>query len=292
MTEIVQSPIRKVSFSSDISDLLPPTNDIDERIAKIKEAIQKSEVKRQIRKKHFRVRLKQCLKRIDTLEEKQVDRLCQEGVTISLEKVRVKAKREVQEEKEFIIQRSQEAYELRLRELKEENARNNPDTNDWPQNVNEEVPKNAEDKNNPQNFSSEKFVFSVKEELAKLNLTANTEKGSNKVSRNRKDPKSKEPIVLPVAKNEKPVRMGRRGSLQPDISDIPKGLERRGSLTLLKPISPHKNPGSGRRKSITTEIPNKYLQRRPSSQRELPDWSPKAQAPETQKKRKDADKKR
>lgn len=289
MAEVIQSPVRKISFSSDFSDL-PPTDDIDERIAKIREAIQKSEVKRQIRRKQFRIRLKQCVKRIETLEEKQVDRLGREGIIISLEKVKAEASTLVQEQRENENRRSQEEYNVRICEIKANSKTESPsqtEVNEWPQNATEKT-----DDNSAENFSNEKFVFSVKEELAKLNLIGKTKK--SKPVANKKEVKNKEPNALPDLKSEKPLRGGgRRGSLQYDVTDIAKVLQRRGSLTMTTAQDGGHITGSGRRKSITMETPDKkYLERRRSSLRTPPEWLQKAPGPETAIKKETKEKKR
>lgn len=277
MAEVIQSHVRKISFSSDISDL-PPTDDIDERIAKIKEAIQKSEIKRQIRHDNFRIRFEKCVERIDNLEEKQVERLEKEGIIISLEKVKAEASNLVQKQKEIDSQRSQKVYERQIREIQTPQNRESlsqTEVNEWPQNATEENVGNSKKVKTVETIESEKFVSSVTEELAKLNLLAKPKK--SKPVANKKDAKNKESKVLPELKDEKPLRVGRRrGSLQQDATDMAKTLQRRGSLTIPSPLN---GSGSERRKSITMETPDKkYLERRRSSLRTPPEWLQKTPA--------------
>lgn len=277
MAEVIQSHVRKISFSSDISDL-PPTDDIDERIAKIKEAIQKSEIKRQIRHDNFRIRFEKCVERIDNLEEKQVERLEKEGIIISLEKVKAEASNLVQKQKEIDSQRSQKVYERQIREIQTPQNRESlsqTEVNEWPQNATEENVGNSKKVKTVETIESEKFVSSVTEELAKLNLLAKPKK--SKPVANKKDAKNKESKVLPDLKDEKPLRVGRRrGSLQQDATDMAKTLQRRGSLTIPSPLN---GSGSERRKSITMETPDKkYLERRRSSLRTPPEWLQKTPA--------------
>lgn len=277
MAEVIQSHVRKISFSSDISDL-PPTDDIDERIAKIKEAIQKSEIKRQIRHDNFRIRFEKCVERIDNLEEKQVERLEKEGIIISLEKVKAEASNLVQNQKEIDSQRSQKVYERQIREIQTPQNRESlsqTEVNEWPQNATEENVGNSKKVKTAETIESEKFVSSVTEELAKLNLLAKPKK--SKPVANKKDAKNKESKVLPELKDEKPLRVGRRrGSLQQDATDMAKTLQRRGSLTIPSPLN---GSGSERRKSITMETPDKkYLERRRSSLRTPPEWLQKTPA--------------
>lgn len=277
MAEVIQSHVRKISFSSDISDL-PPTDDIDERIAKIKEAIQKSEIKRQIRHDNFRIRFEKCVERIDNLEEKQVERLEKEGIIISLEKVKAEASNLVQKQKEIDSQRSQKVYERQIREIQTPQNRESlsqTEVNEWPQNATEENVGNSKKVKTVETIESEKFVSSVTEELAKLNLLAKPKK--SKPVANKKDAKNKESKVLPELKDEKPHRVGRRrGSLQQDATDMAKTLQRRGSLTIPSPLN---GSGSERRKSITMETPDKkYLERRRSSLRTPPEWLQKTPA--------------
>lgn len=277
MAEVIQSHVRKISFSSDISDL-PPTDDIDERIAKIKEAIQKSEIKRQIRHDNFRIRFEKCVERIDNLEEKQVERLEKEGIIISLEKVKAEASNLVQKQKEIDSQRSQKFYERQIREIQTPQNRESlsqTEVNEWPQNATEENVGNSKKVKTAETIESEKFVSSVTEELAKLNLLAKPKK--SKPVANKKDAKNKESKVLPDLKDEKPLRVGRRrGSLQQDATDMAKTLQRRGSLTIPSPLN---GSGSERRKSITMETPDKkYLERRRSSLRTPPEWLQKTPA--------------
>lgn len=277
MAEVIQSHVRKISFSSDISDL-PPTDDIDERIAKIKEAIQKSEIKRQIRHDNFRIRFEKCVERIDNLEEKQVERLEKEGIIISLEKVKAEASNLVQKQKEIDSQRSQKVYERQIREIQTPQNRESlsqTEVNEWPQNATEENVGNSKKVKTAETIESEKFVSSVTEELAKLNLLAKPKK--SKPVANKKDAKNKESKVLPDLKDEKPLRVGRRrGSLQQDATDMAKTLQRRGSLTIPSPLN---GSGGERRKSITMETPDKkYLERRRSSLRTPPEWLQKTPA--------------
>lgn len=277
MAEVIQSHVRKISFSSDISDL-PPTDDIDERIAKIKEAIQKSEIKRQIRHDNFRIRFEKCVERIDNLEEKQVERLEKAGIIISLEKVKAEASNLVQKQKEIDSQRSQKVYERQIREIQTPQNRESlsqTEVNEWPQNATEENVGNSKKVKTVETIESEKFVSSVTEELAKLNLLAKPKK--SKPVANKKDAKNKESKVLPELKDEKPLRVGRRrGSLQQDATDMAKTLQRRGSLTIPSPLN---GSGSERRKSITMETPDKkYLERRRSSLRTPPEWLQKTPA--------------
>lgn len=277
MAEVIQSHVRKISFSSDISDL-PPTDDIDERIAKIKEAIQKSEIKRQIRHDNFRIRFEKCVERIDNLEEKQVERLEKAGIIISLEKVKAEASNLVQNQKEIDSQRSQKVYERQIREIQTPQNRESlsqTEVNEWPQNATEENVGNSKKVKTVETIESEKFVSSVTEELAKLNLLAKPKK--SKPVANKKDAKNKESKVLPELKDEKPLRVGRRrGSLQQDATDMAKTLQRRGSLTIPSPLN---GSGSERRKSITMETPDKkYLERRRSSLRTPPEWLQKTPA--------------
>lgn len=277
MAEVIQSHVRKISFSSDISDL-PPTDDIDERIAKIKEAIQKSEIKRQIRQDNFRIRFEKCVERIDNLEEKQVERLEKEGIIISLEKVKAEASILVQKQKEIDSKRSQKVYERQIREIQTPQNNESPsqtEVNEWPQNATEENVGKSKNVKTAETIESEKFVSSVTEELAKLNLLAKPKK--TKSVANKKDAKNKESKVLPDLKDEKPLRVGgRRGSLQQDATDMAKILQRRGSLTMPSPLNGN---GGGRRKSITMETPDKkYLERRRSSLRTPPEWLQKTPA--------------
>ena len=289
----VGSPVRQVSFSSEVSDL-PPTTDIDERIEAIRNLLRQRELDRENRRQEFLQRCRQCRKRIDTLQTTRIKRLQKVGIEINLDVIKCTLSKEAlvwkkkfeEEEKELEEKNRQEENALQESEDRVEFQQKQQEEEQVSQTVVKESEKNRQ------------FVFSVKDELAKLNLGPQSKKTKKDtkfqkpnvvdIANKRQDAKKQDNIkrrnslVMAVAEENKNVTprpdnsssMSKRDTVRSSLSLEKSLVNRRNSFDALSPllgrkkssdavelpkltdnVKQEKKKAKGRRKSVSKEPP-------------------------------------